>query len=111
MPAFQVNPNRTCPILENPTPGNPILDFPIPGNPTSENPMQLNKDILKTDSLSKEKRNTDIQNTHSFPFLSVPRTTLPLTGKQYNPRTGSERISCKRKNKLRSKHRKGVPFP
>ena len=76
-----MNHNRICPILEN--------------------PMQLNKDILKTDLLSKEKRNTDIQNTHSFPFLSVPRT-------QYNPRNGSERISCKRKNKLRIKHMDNV---
>jgi hypothetical protein len=50
MPIFQKNLNRVCPILEN--------------------PMQLNKDILNTDLLSKEKRNTDIQNTLSYPFPS-----------------------------------------
>ena len=92
MPIFQKNLNRVCPILEN--------------------PMQLNKDILNTNLLSKEKRNTDIQNTLSLPFLSVLLTTLPLTGKQYHSRKGSEWIkSHQRKNKFRSKHRKGVPFP
>ena len=40
-----------------------------------------------------------------FPFLSVPLTTLPLTGKQYHSRKGSEWIkSHQRKNKFRSKH-------
>ena len=41
--------------------------------------MQLNKDILKTDLLSKEKRNTDIQNTLSLPFRSPNYT--PFDGK------------------------------
>ena len=53
MAVFKGNLNRDCPILENPTPDNPI---------------QLNKNILNTDLLGKEKRNTDIQNTLSFPF-------------------------------------------
>ena len=112
MTVFQKNINRVCPILENPTPDNPILDFPIPDYPTSENPMQLNKDILNTDLLSKEKRNTDIQIYKiPFPFLSVPLTTLLLTGKQYHSRKGSKWIkSHQRKNKFRSKHRKRVLF-
>ncbi len=59
MPIFQKNLNRVCPILEN--------------------PMQLNKDILNTDLLSKEKRNTDIQNTLSLPFRSPNHT--PFDGK------------------------------
>ena len=46
MAAFQENHNRIC----------PILDYPM-----SENPIQLNKDILNTNLLNKEKRNTDIQ--------------------------------------------------
>lgn len=111
MAVFQGNLNRDCPILENLTPDNPILDFPIPDFPTSDNPMQLNKDILNTDLLSKEKRNTDIQNTLSLPFRS-PNHSPPFDGKQYHSQNGSERIkSCQRKNKFRSKHRKGVPFP
>ncbi len=67
------NDEPPCPVLENPTPdksSDPLLDFPTPDNPTtenpsSENPMQINKDISK-----KEKRNTDLSITHSFPFLS-----------------------------------------
>ena len=60
--------------------------------PILENPMQLTKHL-------------------SYPFLSVPLTTLPLTGKQYHSRNGSKRIkSYQRKNKFRSKHRKRVPF-
>ena len=69
MTVFQKNINRVC----------PILDFLIPDYPTSENPMQLNKDILNTDLLSKEKRNTDIQNTLSLPFRSPNHT--PFDGK------------------------------
>lgn len=38
--------------------------------PTLENPMQLNKDIQRTDLPTKEKRNTDLQSTHSIPILS-----------------------------------------
>ena len=66
MTVFQKNINRVC----------PILDFLIPDYPTSENPMQLNKDILNTDLLSKEKRNTDIQNTLSLPFRSPNHTSF-----------------------------------
>ncbi len=75
MTVFQKNFNRVCPILEN--------------------PMQLNKDILNTDLLSKEKRNKDIQNTFSFPL-----TTIPLTGKQYHSRKGSEWIKSHQRKKV-----------
>lgn len=43
---------------------------PTPDLPTLENPMQLNKDIQRTDLPTKEKRNTDLQSTHSIPIHS-----------------------------------------
>ena len=48
----------------------PVSDFPILDLPTLENPMQLNKDIQRTDLPTKEKRNTDLQSTHSIPIHS-----------------------------------------
>ena len=33
--------------------------------------MQLNKDIQRTDLSTKEKINTDLQSTHSYPFDMV----------------------------------------
>jgi len=69
-PPDDTPPGLDNPTLENPTPGNPILENPTPGKPTTENPMQLNKDIQRTDLPTKEKRNTDLQSTHSIPILS-----------------------------------------
>ncbi len=69
-PPDDTPPGLDTPTLENPTPGNPILENPTPGKPTTENPMQLNKDIQRTDLPIKEKRNTDLQSTHSIPILS-----------------------------------------
>ena len=37
-------------------------------SPVLENPMQLNKDIQRIDLPTKEKINTDLQSTHSYPF-------------------------------------------
>ena len=59
-------PELDCPVLENPTADNPTTE-----NPTSENPMQLNKDISRTNLQKKEKSNTDLSSTHSFPFHSL----------------------------------------
>ena len=74
--------------------------------------MQLNEDILNTNLLSKEKRNTDIQNTLSFPLLSVLLTPLPLTGKQYHSWNGSERIKAtKEKISFGASIGKEYPFP
>ena len=56
-------PELDCPVLENPTADNPTTE-----NPTSENPMQLNKDISRTNLQKKEKSNTDLSSTHSYPF-------------------------------------------
>jgi len=71
--------------------------------------MQLNEDILNTNLLSKEKRNTDIQNTLSLPFRSP--NPSPFDGKTV-PQLEWKRTdkSYQRKNKFRSKHRKRVPF-
>ena len=69
-PPDDTPPGLDNPTLENPTPGNPILENPTPGKPTTENPMQLNKDIQRTDLPTKEKRNTDLQSTHSIPIHS-----------------------------------------
>ena len=87
MTVFQKNINRVC----------PILDFLIPDYPTSENPMQLNKDILNTDLLSKEKRNTDIQNTPSLPFPTTFLIPLLLSGMQHHRWNGNERIKLSKK--------------
>ena len=48
-------------IYEQPQP--PELDCPV-----LENPMQLNKDISRTNLQKKEKSNTDLSSTHSYPF-------------------------------------------
>ena len=48
----------------------PTPDLPTLENPTLDNPMQLNKDIQRTDLPTKEKRNTDLQSTHSIPIHS-----------------------------------------
>ena len=69
-PQEDAQPGLDKPVLENPTSGSPALENPTADNPTTENPMQLNKEIQKTDLPTKEKINTDIQNTHSIPILS-----------------------------------------
>ena len=61
---------HTEPTPDLPTLENPTLDNPTQEKPTLEKPMQLNKDIPKTDLPTKEKRNTDLQSTHSIPILS-----------------------------------------
>ena len=71
-------PDDTPPGLDK-----PILENPTPGKPTTENPMQLNKDIQRTDLPTKEKINTDLQNTHSIPILS-PNPT-PSNGEAATP--------------------------
>ncbi len=63
-------PTPDLPTLENPTLDNPMQEKPMLEKPTLENPMQLNKDIQRTDLPTKEKRNTDLQSTHSIPILS-----------------------------------------
>uniref|UniRef100_N2ACT1 Helix-turn-helix domain-containing protein n=1 Tax=Eubacterium plexicaudatum ASF492 TaxID=1235802 RepID=N2ACT1_9FIRM len=63
-------PTPDLPTLENPTLDNPMQEKPMLEKPTLENPMQLNKDIQRTDLPTKEKRNTDLQSTHSIPIHS-----------------------------------------
>ena len=85
-------PTPDLPTLENPTLDNPTQEKPMLEKPTLENPMQLNKDIQKTDLPTKEKINTDLQSTLSFPL-----PPLPLTEKRLRRRNGSER---KRKHRV-----------
>ena len=81
-------------IYEQPQPPDdtpPGLD-----NPTLENPMQLNKDIQRTDLPTKEKRNTDLQSTHSIPMTFSPswtagwRNTACPRSPRWNTLTGTE---------------------
>ena len=67
--------DTTEPLLENPITAEPLLENPTTDNPTTEqpttdNPMQINKDISRTNLSSTQKRNTDVLNTDSIPFLS-----------------------------------------
>jgi len=76
-------PELNCPILENPTADKPVLENPTTDNPTSENPTQINKDISRTNLPTKEKSNTDLSNTDSFPFHSP--NPSPLEGQAATP--------------------------
>ena len=67
--------DTTEPLLENPITAEPLLENPTTDNPTTEqpttdNPMQINKDISRTNLSSTQKRNADVLNTDSIPFLS-----------------------------------------
>ena len=76
-------PTPDLPTLENPTLDNPTQEKPMLEKPTLENPMQLNKDIQRTDLPTKEKRNTDLQSTHSIPILSP--NPSPFAGEAATP--------------------------
>ena len=84
------NPISDKPVLENPTSENPTSE-----NPASENPMQLNKDISKTDLPKKEKRNTDISNNDSIPFLFL--NPLPCEDSEAAGANGSASAAGERK--------------